>query len=121
MPELTKEHLEILGIDKEVEAIIKKKKLLKNDDTYVKIRDGVTGAYNDAEEDIPADVLTFVVEVVSSSLLPENKRNLKDYYYGRTQFTYLKGGGRRKRKSKKRKSKKRKSKKRKSRTRRRRR
>ena len=104
MPELTKEHLERLTREKEVEVIIKKNKLLKNDDSYGEILDGITKAYKEVGEDIPEEELNLVVRIVSEMLLPENNNNLKDYYYGKTKFAYLRGGGRRKRKSRKRKS-----------------
>jgi hypothetical protein len=102
-----------------------KKLLLTNDPMYAKIEKGIKKAYEEAKEDIPDDTLTLVVGIVSENPLPENFKNLEDYYYIKAKYGNLAGGGRRKRKSKKRKSKKRNSRKsrksRKSRTRRRRR
>jgi hypothetical protein len=112
MPELTKKHLEILRRDKEVEVIIKKNNLLKNDDSYGKILDGIKKAYEEGGEAIPEDELTLVVEIVSTNILPTD--DLEQFYYKRAKYAHLKGGGRRKRKSRKKKSRKRKSKKRKS-------
>ena len=143
MPTLTAAHLKRLKKDQEIEVkivkmtnpkaqeaygklITKKTELLENDNSYGIILEGITKAYEEEGISLPEDPLDIVVGIVSDNILPTDYTNLKTYYYAKTKYGTLSGGGRKRRKSKKRKSKKRrtkkrKSKKRKSRTRRRRR
>ena len=111
MPKLTDTHEKIVRRHPFPEL---KKLLLANDTMYAKIEEGITKAYEEEREDIPADKLTLVVGIVSENPLPEKYDNLDKYYYEKTKYGNLAGGGRRKRNSKKRNSKKRKSKKRNS-------